>query len=166
MHTSRSGFGLLVPMLGLLFLTALVALTLLGPALSGGGGGRPITVAQPKTVNAVVAPHWLPTERVVLPADWRVSVHATKHEGEALDAEKIYALLLEGKCAGEAQYCNNKGKQLILCFDPVTGLLGGIFVSATGLVESGWGVSTFSHWGDQVRGFDAPYRPEFCPGGW
>ena len=158
MDTTRSSLGIGILLIAMAGLAALLALSLLGSV----GGTITIAPAQ-KAVNTATGPHWLGKERISLQADWKVSTHATKHEGEDLDAEKIYNMILQGKCAGVGQFCNSQGKQLLLCFDPITGLLGGIFVNTvTGLVESGWGVTRFHYWGDKVRGPEAPYQPGLC----
>lgn len=115
----------------------------------------PMTVAPQRSV-----PYWLPTNHIAIPKDLTITAHATKHQVEQLNAETIYAMLLEGKCAASAKYCNPNGTVLYLCLDPISGVIGGLFVVGDA-VATGYS-SGEQYWSGLVRGDDAPFKGEFC----
>lgn len=109
----------------------------------------------------ITAPHWLGTGQVRVPRNLRIASHAKKHVGQTLDAWRIYALLLEGKCVASKRYRNSSGGELYLCVDPVSGLVGGLFV--TGKQATGWGAHA-EKWSHLVRGSDAPFKLDWLFG--
>ena len=147
---SFTGFMALVMML----LVGLAALTLLAQV-----GNSGLTFAASRA-EPVTVPGWLDGRQAAIEPGLVVSPHAAKHAAEALDAPRIYAMLIEGKCTAAAQYCNSDGKRLYLCFDPVSGLLGGLFIQ-NGMIETGYG-SRPSYWAAKVRGADAPFKVDRC----
>lgn len=89
-----------------------------------------------------------------IPWDYTFNNHCRKHLGEQLDAWKIYDLLKNGQCTMEDRYCREDdyhgSMMLWLCEDPVTGILGGLFVVLeTQEIMSGYGES-YEHWVDEV----------------
>jgi len=65
---------------------------------------------------------WLRPDQVRVPSGLTVSAHSAKHNG---DTEKIYQMLLDGRCAAVAMYCGGSGiERMYACMDPVTGLVG------------------------------------------
>lgn len=140
-----------------MLLAGLVALVMLGSAQAE--TATMTWQAQPAVQEAAV-PDWLAGRQTAIEPGLPVRPHAAKHAAEQLDAERIYAMLLQGRCAAADQFCNSDGMRLYLCFDPVTGLLGGLFVQ-DGMVISGYG-SRASYWAGKVRGDSAPFKMDRC----
>jgi len=134
--------GLLIILLVTLAAVASIALAL---------GLEPVTdTIQVATAPRVVAPDvidWAPPGSLEIPDDLNISGHAEKHAGQLLDAELIYARLLEGRCAAVARYCDGP-RQLYICQDVETGLVGGMFVTGD-LVITGYGARV-RYWSDVV----------------
>jgi len=98
--------------------------------LVGGDGLKVTSVAVPAVQRASVpAIEWTGLgEHVVVPPGMAVREHANKHEGQVLDAWKIYTLLLEGQCVASAVFCGPSDiEKLYLCVD-LTGRIGGLIV--------------------------------------
>lgn len=150
--TKTGSSGTMALLLCMTLLAGVFALTMLG---STGVTWQPISRAE-----VVAVPDWLDGRQTTIEPGLVISPHATKHAAEALDAPRIYAMLLAGKCTAAEQYCNSDGKRLYLCFDSVTGLLGGLFIQ-NGMIDSGWG-SRASYWAGKVRGDAAPFKPDKC----
>lgn len=106
-----------LPLFGMLFLVCLIglaALVLLGSVQS---------VAMPVVVHQATI-DWLPPDQVMVPQGLTISAHAAKHHG---DTEKIYKMLLEGKCAEVAKLCGGSESEFAyFCIDPATGVVGAI----------------------------------------
>ena len=154
MSGNRSALSSIVVVMVLVMTVLLAALMLLTQT---GNSSVALTVSR---AEAAVVPNWLDGRQATIEPGLIVSPHAAKHAAEALDARRIYDMLLQGKCAAAARFCDSNGKQLYLCFDPVTGLLGGLFVQ-DGIIDSGWG-SRASYWAGKVRGTDAPFKADRC----
>jgi len=91
---------------GLLLFVGAITLISLGPTL------------QIDTQRVTNAP------RIDVPKHLIISPHTVKHNGEA---EYIYELLLEGRCATTTKYCGgSEVEKMYVCVDPVTGITGAI----------------------------------------
>ena len=112
--------------LALLFLMVLVLVGVVGVALMGMEGQMPVPA-----VHRVSAPamEWTGSgENVMVPPGMTIKWHANKHNGQVLDAWKIYGLLLEGQCVASAVFCGPSDiEKLYLCMDP-GGSIGGLIV--------------------------------------
>lgn len=155
MSATRGFIGMTLMMVLVL---GLAALTLLAQVDTASVVWQSQPVAQLAAQEAV--PNWLAGRQTAIEPGLSISPHATKHAAEQLDAERIYAMLLQGQCAAADQFCNSDGMRLYLCFDFVTGLLGGLFIQ-DGMVISGYG-SRASYWAGKVRGDSAPFKVDRC----
>lgn len=102
--------------------------------------------------QAVQVPHWLANRPTYpsIPAGIPITAHAEGHQGQALDAWKLYDLLLEGKCVASGVWCGaTRTEQLYLCIDPVTGLIGGLFRDENGIWNGFAG--SIRYWEKQVH---------------
>jgi len=127
-------------------------LTLVMIALAGGFmltmmGGVTADVAQ---VQVASAPSWVQGQAIIRPG-LAINGHAHKHADQALDAWRIYGLLLAGNCVASTVYCGPSDiERLYLCTDPVSGLIGGLFVFGDEIM-TGYG-SREAYWKNKVRG--------------
>lgn len=153
MTSATRGLGAVLAFMLLLATMGLAALTLLAQADNSG-----LTLAT--SAREATVPNWLDGRQTAIEPGLAVSPHAAKHAAEQLDAQCIYEMLLQGKCAAADQFCNADGMKLYLCFDPVTGLLGGLFIQ-DGVIISGYG-SRASYWAGKVRGDSAPFKADRC----
>ena len=108
------------------FITMFVVVTavLLAALMLLGGGLGEAQRVQMQAVRQSSAPaiEWLRPDQVFVPRGLLVNAHAVKHDG---DTEKIYQMLLGGKCAAVAKFCGGSEiEKLYACTDPVTGLVG------------------------------------------
>ena len=102
----------------------LVALLLLGGGL--GEAQRVQVQVQAQAVRQSPAPaiEWLRPDQVHVPSGLAISAHAAKHSG---DTEKIYRMLLQGKCAEVAKFCGGSESEFAyFCVDPITGIVGAV----------------------------------------
>jgi len=87
-------------------------------------------------VDSIDIPWTLPERGYEIPRDFLFNPeHAFDHRGQELDAEKVYKLLLEGKCAVSSRWCGKDkygSKEMYLCDDPVSGLIGVLIVYLEG----------------------------------
>jgi hypothetical protein len=60
--------------------------------------------------------------------DLDIHPHAAKHKGEALWALSIYNMLRTGGCAASRKMCQNDGREIYLCQDPTTQMIGMLVV--------------------------------------
>lgn len=105
---SGSGLGARIALMALLALSGLVALGLLASQA-------------PQARQTFRVPQ---DQRVEVPSNLTIRPHAAKHNGEA---ERIYNLLLAGKCATTMKYCGGSEiENMYVCVDPVTGAVGAI----------------------------------------
>ena len=88
-----------------------------------------------------------------IPIDYTFNDHCKKHLTGAdkadLNAWEIYKMLKQGQCATVSRYCRvheRRGPEMLwLCEDPVTGIIGGLFVVLeAGEIYSGYGFSDAS----------------------
>lgn len=125
----------------LLFALALigVAMTLL-PQLA--------QVTQVKVEQSV--PHWLDGSQTGLREGLRINEHAAKHQAQQLNAWRLRQLLSQGQCVASRKWCGAGEKELYICADPVSGLIGGLLVVGDQIV-SGYAGST-GYWQGKVAG--------------
>ena len=112
-----------------------------------------------------------------IPLDLTINRRCQQHVGEAqLNAYRIYEMYKQGQCADENRYCRVDARHgpmmLYLCEDPVTGIIGGLFVilekheifSGFGYDDSHYpGSSNFEFWMDVINNEDEPW--DLCPPG-
>lgn len=129
------------PITGLIFMFGMLctAVILMLFLIALASTGQSVATSQQSITST-----WLGNDRVVIDTNLPINDHAKKHIGEALDAWKIYALLLQGKCAAETVYCRNGSEKMYLCLDPETKLVGAIF-QIDGEIRSGFG-SRIDYW--------------------
>lgn len=143
MLTRANSLGAYVMMLGLVVLVGLMGLTLLGPALGNSGGGT-ITIAHQQQAAAI--PEWLVGQQTAISNDLIINDHAEKHRDQKANAWILYSLLLEGQCVASAKFCSlNELEKLYICVDPVTGLVGGLFIIGDEII-TGYGTRSFEYW--------------------
>lgn len=82
------------------------------------------------------------------PPDVEISSHAEKHVGQALDAWSIYAKFQADTCTSVRRYCA-LGRELYLCEDPETGLVGGLILAGD-VVITGYGARA-RYWENKVK---------------
>jgi len=88
-----------------------------------------------------------------------ISAHAAKHVGESLDAWRIATLISSRSCATVRYYCNGS-RELYLCEDPNTGLVGGLIV-ASDVIVTGYGARA-RYWQRKLEtGEWRPCQPNF-----
>ena len=88
-----------------------------------------------------------------------VSDHAVKHVGERLDAWRIADLIKSKTCTTVRYYCNGR-RELYLCEDPNTGLVGGLLV-ASDVIITGYGARA-KYWQNKVESGEwKPCQPNF-----
>lgn len=102
----------------------------------------------PASGQAVVVPDYLAGHQARPPEGLPVSSHAVKHDGQAMTAETLYRQLLAGQCTASRRFCNGQ-RELYLCADPVTGLVGGLIIEAGEIIVTGYGTRA-SYWGNKV----------------
>ena len=124
MSGNQSMLSSFIAMMALSAVVLLVALMLLG------GGLGEVSQAQVQAVRqSVSSTVWAIEGQVTIEAGLRIREHAVKHQGQALDAWKIYAQLLAGKCVASTMLCGGSEiEKLYLCVDPASGLVGGLLV--------------------------------------
>ena len=106
----------MILMFGMILLAGLSALVLLGSAT------QTASVAVHQASDATI--DWLRPDQVHVPGGLAINTHAAKHHG---DTERIYANLLQGKCAEVAKFCGGSESEFAyFCVDPVTGIVGAI----------------------------------------
>lgn len=127
MSTMNRSQGTSSSYLAILALVVIVPLVVL--MLLGGGLSEVSRVQIRAQAGAAPAIEWTGLgEYVSIPGGMNVKGHASKHDGQVLDAWKIYTLLLEGQCVASAVFCGPSDiEKLYLCVDP-TGRIGGLVV--------------------------------------
>ena len=102
----------------MLLVIGLAALVLLAQVGTTATAWRAQPVAHQITID------WLRPDQVHVPTGLAINTHAAKHHG---DTERIYANLLQGKCADVAKFCGGSESEFAyFCVDPVTGIVGAI----------------------------------------
>lgn len=76
----------------------------------------------------------------------------TGHAGQKMNAVETYKMLLAGECAMVARYCDeyDPNKELHLCLDPVSHLVGGIYVVGN-VIKNGYAGDGGDYWNKKLR---------------
>lgn len=151
--TRSANLGLLPVGMFLLIVMTMVVVALSGPVFVEEAAKVELPAAMQQSVQqaalevlheqSVTVPEWIAGRQIGIPPGYVINGHATKHQGEALDAWKIYTLILEGHCVASTVWCGRDMEKLYLCVSP-SGLVGGMFVlgdeimSGFGARESYW----------------------------
>ena len=133
-----NSLGTYALMFGFLLLVGIAGLLLLGPALGSGGGT--ITVAHQSDKTAAI-PDWLAGRQVEFPSELSFSDHSLGHfrgttkggQPQKMNALEIYELGQHHGCVASRRWCLTDPwgllTELYLCVDPLTGLIGGLFIA-------------------------------------
>lgn len=128
-------------LLAIMIMAATMVLPMLGQmqvAQIGRVAQQPITV-----------PHWLDGHQVKLREGLNINGHATKHVSQQLNAWKLREMLQQGQCVASRMWCGGD-KELYICVDPLTGLIGGLLVVGNEIITGYAGAD--GYWYDKVNG--------------
>lgn len=126
---------------GVLLVAGLVLLV--GLVLLGAIGQVEVPTIQTGAQAGTKVPAWL-RDQVTIPEGLTIDGHAQKHQDQALDAWLLYDLLVNGQCVASRQWCKG-GKELYLCVDPASGMIGGLLVNGNQIITGYAGSEAYWH---------------------
>jgi hypothetical protein len=89
-------------------------------------------------------PHWLDGNQVQLQEGLMIKDHATKHAAQQMNAWELQQMLHTGRCAASRKWCNGE-KELYVCVDPVSGLIGGLLIVGDQIITGYAGSEGYWH---------------------
>lgn len=130
------------------FLMLMMAMLLAGAVMLGLsmlGQVQAVQIARPVQFST---PHWLDGHQVKLREGLTINGHAAKHQAQQLHAWKLRDLLLQGQCVASRRWCGGS-KELYICQDPVSGLIGGLLIIGDEIITGYAGAD--GYWYDKVN---------------